>query len=105
MTKKIETILRWGIYACALIPLVIFKDFLAPFHFGKVVVFRTLIEIMGVMYLALILLDRRYLPKTNALFWVLTMFTAVFGITSLTSVNVYQSIMGTLERMGGWFTF
>ncbi len=105
MTKKLETILRWGVYACALIPLVIFKDFLAPFHFGKVVVFRTLIEIMSVLYLALILRDRRYLPKTNALFWVLTSFMLIFGITSLTSINAYQSIMGTLERMGGWFTF
>lgn len=98
-------ILRWLVYACALIPLVIFKDFLSPFHFGKVIVFRILIEIMVVLYIALILQDRRYLPKPNALFWAVTAFTAVFGLTSLTGINVHQSFIGTLERMGGWFTF
>ena len=101
----LESIVRWGVYACALIPLIIFKEFLSPFHFGKVVVFRAFIEILAIFYVALILKDRQFLPKPNLLFWVLTIFTAVFGITSLTSINPYQSIMGTLERMGGWFTF
>lgn len=105
MTKKLETILRWGLYLCALIPLVIFKDYLSPFHFGKVVLFRALVEVMFVVYVLLILNDRRFLPKTDLFFWIVTAFTLVFGITSLTGVNVYQSIMGTLERMGGWFTF
>ncbi|MEK7582829.1 MAG: tetratricopeptide repeat protein, partial [Patescibacteria group bacterium] len=79
--------------------------FLSPFHFGKVVVFRSMIEVMAVLYLALILQDRRYLPKTNLLFWAITAFTLIFGITSLTGINTYQSMMGTLERMGGWFSF
>lgn len=105
MTNKLVTVLRWGLYLCALVPLVIFKDYLSPFHFGKVVMFRALVEIMLVFYVALILTDRRFLPKPSPLFWALTAFTAAFGITSLTGVNVYQSIMGTLERMGGWFTF
>lgn len=101
----VPKILKWGLYFVALIPLIIFEDFLSPFHFGKVVVFRALVEIMAVLYLWLILSDRRYLPKANFFFWILTVFTVAFGITSLTSVNVYQSVMGTLERMGGWYTF
>ena len=32
--------LRFGIYLTAFVPLIIFKDFISPFHFGKVVVFR-----------------------------------------------------------------
>src|SRR3989344_8387259 len=98
-------ILRWSVYACALIPLIIFKDFLSPFHFGKVVIFRALIEVMAVLYVVLVLRDRSYLPKANPLFWAITAFTLIFGITSLTGVNMYQSVMGTLERMGGWFSF
>ena len=43
--------LRFGIYLTALVPLVIFKDFISPFHFGKVVIFRSLVEILGVAYL------------------------------------------------------
>src|SRR3989344_7431754 len=102
---NLEKIVRWGIYACALIPLVIFKEFLSPFHFGKVVVFRTLIEILAIFYVALILQDRSFLPKPTKLFWAVSIFTGVFGLTSLTGVYPYQSFVGTLERMGGWFTF
>src|SRR3990167_3676007 len=101
---KKEEILRWGVYLVACVPLIIFKDFLSPFHFGKVVVFRSLIEILAIVYLLLILEDRRFLPQRNALLWAITVFVALYGITSATGINPYQSIMGTLERMGGWFT-
>ena len=99
-----EKIVRWGLYAVALIPLLIFKDFLSPFHFGKVMLFRPLVEVLFVVYIMLIIKDRSFLPKPTALFWAVTLFTAVYGLSSLTGVNPYQSFAGTLERMGGWFT-
>ena len=49
-------IVKFGVYAIALIPLVIFSNFLSPFHFGKVVVLRSIIEVLAVFYLILILL-------------------------------------------------
>jgi len=98
-------ILKVGVYFVALIPLVIFKEFISPFHFGKVLVFRSIIEIMAVFYLVLILRDRKYLPKLNPILIVLTIFTAIFGISTLTSINQYLSFWGSLERMGGFWTF
>lgn len=103
--EKLEKILRYGVYLVALVPLIIFSQFLSPFHFGKVVVFRSWIELVSVLYLVLIMKNRKFLPKPGLVFWSVTAFTAVFGITTLTSVNFYQSMMGTLERMGGWFSF
>ena len=97
--------IRWGIYLVALVPLIIFSDYLSPFHFGKVVIFRAWSELLAVLYVVLVMRDRRWLPRATPLFWAVTGFTAVFGLTSFTGVNVYQSVMGTLERMGGWFTF
>lgn len=105
-SATIQTILRWGIYACAfLVPLLIFKDYLSPFHFGKVIVFRAMVEILAVFYVILLLSDRSFVPKRNLFFWSFTAFTIAFGIASIASINAYQSVMGTLERMGGWFTF
>ncbi len=103
--SKLVAILKYGIYAVALIPLIIFSDFLSPFHFGKVVIFRAWMEILAFLYVILILNNRNYLPKINSVFWVVTFFTLAFGLTTLTSVDSYQSFWGTLERMGGWFTF
>src|SRR3989338_9931172 len=99
-----DKIVRWGIYAVALVPLIIFKDFLSPFHFGKVVLFRPWVEMLVVFYVVLVLRDRSFLPKPSLLLWAVTIFTAIFGLTTLTGVNPYQSFAGTLERMGGWFT-
>ena len=97
--------LRFGIYLTALVPLVIFKDFISPFHFGKVVVFRSLIEILGAAYLILILKDRSYLPRRDKIFWAFLFFVAAFTLTTTTSVLRYPSFWGTLERMGGLWTF
>ncbi|MFH1769762.1 MAG: O-antigen ligase family protein [Parcubacteria group bacterium] len=120
--SSLEKFIRWGIYISAFIPLIIaadifyipifktlvsplFTDYLSPFHFGKVIFFRTLVEILGILYLALILKDRSYLPARNTLLWAISAFTGMFLITSLTGVNVGQSFWGMLERMGGFFTF
>ncbi len=98
-------ILKFGVYAAAFIPLVIFSQFISPFHFGKVIVFRSIIEILFVFYLILIWKNKSYLPSRNLIFWAFLLFTLVFGITTLTSSQPYESFWGTLERMGGFWSF
>ncbi len=98
-------ILRWCVYALALVPLIIFSQYVSPFHFGKVVVFRSFIEIMLALYLILAWQFPEYRPRRDKIFWALLTFTAAYSITSLTSVNFYQSFWGTLERMGGVYSF
>lgn len=101
-----ENIIKYGIYLSALIPLVIFSEFISPFHFGKVLVFRSLVEILAVFYVVLLIQKGKvYLPPRTPLFWAVTLFFLAFGLTTFTSVNIYQSFFGTLERMGGWFSF
>ena len=97
--------LRFGIYFTALVPLVIFNDFISPFHFGKVMVFRSLIEILGAAYLILILKDKSYLPRRDKIFRAFLFFTLAFTLATITSVLKYPSFWGTLERMGGLWTF
>src|SRR3989344_7670064 len=83
--SRLATWLRYGIYLTALLPLIIFKDFLSPFHFGKVILFRAWMEILLVGYVALIMTDRCWLPRRDTIFGALTIFTAVFGLATLTS--------------------
>jgi len=98
-------LLRYAIYLVAFVPLVIFSQYISPFHFGKVIVFRTLIEIMAVGYLLLIWRDRSYLPRGNIILWSLLAFTGAFSISTVFGVQQYFSFWGTLERMGGLWTF
>ena len=97
--------IRFGIYLTALVPLVIWKDFISPFHFGKVLVFRSLIEILAVAYVVLILKNRSYLPHRDRIFWAFFFFVLTFTLTTITSVLPYPSFWGSLERMGGLWTF
>ena len=103
--SNLARFLRFGVYLAAFVPLVIFNDFISPFHFGKVVVFRSLIEILGAAYLILILKDRSYLPQRDKIFWTFLFFALAFTLTTATSVLKYPSFWGTLERMGGLWTF
>ena len=38
-------ILKYFVYATAFVPLIIFNEYISPFHFGKVVVFRSIIVV------------------------------------------------------------
>lgn len=103
--SKLATILKWMVCAVAFVPLIIFSNYISPFHFGKVVIFRSLVEIMAVFYIALILRDKSYRPKASVIMWSFLGFALAFSITTATSVLKYQSFWGGLERMGGLFTF
>jgi O-antigen ligase/predicted Zn-dependent protease len=98
-------ILRWGIFISAFLPLVIFSQYISPFHFGKMVIFRSLVEIMAVFYILLIIINKDYRPKWNILLISFSAFTGLYFFTGLIGVNFYNSFWGSLERMGGIFSF
>src|SRR3990167_7276972 len=91
---NIKTILKYLIYASALMPLVIFSQHLSPFHFGKIVIFRSLVEVMFALYLVLVFKDRSYWPRRDKFFWAFLGFTLAYTITTFTRV------FG--ERWSGW---
>ena len=97
-------ILRYFIYAAAFVPLIIFKDYISPFHFGKVIIFRSLVEIMIVLFILLVWRERSYLPKITIVGWAFLFFAVAFSTATITSVIPYSSMWGSLERMGGVFT-
>jgi len=97
--------LRTLVYASALIPLVIFAQYVSPFHFGKVIVLRIVVEAMVVLYVLLAWRHPEYRPKGHPVTWAFFALTCAFTLTTVTSVSPLQSFWGTLERMGGLFTF
>ncbi|RLG23353.1 hypothetical protein DRN85_09500 [Methanosarcinales archaeon] len=99
-------VLRYGLFLCAFTPLILYSQFLSIFHFPKVIVFRSIVEIMLIFYVLLIIGNKKYRPDwKNPLLIAVTVFTGLYILTSITGVNPYRSFWGTLERMGGVFTF
>ncbi len=97
-------IVRYGLYVLLFIPIVIFSQYLSPFHFGKAILFRSGVELLFVVYALLIAKNRNWLPPRTLLFWSITAFTAAYGITSFTGVDLSVSFWGTLERMIGFYS-
>lgn len=98
-------ILKWGIFISLFLPLVIFSQYISPFHFGKMIIFRILVELMAVFYFVLILMDKSYRPKWTPVFVIFSVFTALYFLTGIIGVDFYNSFWGSLERMGGIFSF
>ena len=98
-------LLRGGIFASLFIPLIIFSQYISPFHFGKMIIFRSLVEILAVIYILLIITNKKYLPRWTSIVIALTVFTGLYALTSFTGVDFNYSFWGTLERMGGLFSF
>lgn len=103
----------------AFTPLIIFRNSFSPFNFGKVVVFRSLIEILLVFYVVLVLLCKEarfwnYLwplkikDRINVrglLLWAIFIYTFSYSLSTFLGVNWHQSFWGYWERMGGLFSW
>jgi len=61
---------------------------------------------MLIFYILLIIGRKEHRPNwKNPLLIAVTIFTGLYILTSITGVNLYRSFWGTLERMGGVFSF
>lgn len=104
-SQTLARIARVLVYATAVVPLIIFAQYISPFHFGKAIIFRSIIELLVVVYGMLVIVDRSYAPRMHGLTVAMLTFTAAFGIATATSIVPWASFWGSLERMGGFFSF
>jgi len=105
LSENFAKLLRWGIFVSLFFPLIIFSQFLSPFHFGKMVVFRSLVEMLVVFYIPLVIANKNYRPKWTLILVSVSVFTGLYIFTGFTGINFYSSFWGSLERMGGIFSF
>jgi O-antigen ligase/Tfp pilus assembly protein PilF len=105
LSNAFTKILRWGIFISLFLPLVIFSQYLSPFHFGKMMIFRILVEIMACLYIPLAIADKNYRPKWTMILIGVSIFTFLYFFSGLVGNNFYSSFWGTIERMGGIFNF
>jgi len=103
--KLVYKAVRYGIFLSAFIPLIIFRNAFSPFNFGKVVVFRTFVEILLALYIYLAIKYKNLRPKMSWIFIALTLFTFSFALSAFLGVNSQNSFWGSFERMGGLFSW
>ncbi len=113
-------ILRYGLLLAVFVPLVIFRNNFSVFNFGKVIVFRTLIEILLIAYVILAVRYEEFRPwprfadfkklkllfgPRHIIFAAISLFTLSFSVSTFLGVNLHKSFWGEWERMGGLFSW
>ena len=116
MSKNLEKICLWiiriGSYLILFTPLLLIRQTLFPFIFGKIVVFRIIVEITAAAYLLLIIYPAysggvnrpQYRPRWNGLTIAVTIFIFVLIFTSLVGLDIQRSFWSSQERMTGILT-
>lgn len=87
-----------------LTPLVVASHYYFPFITPRNMYFRTLVEILVIVYLALIAHNRAYLPRKNILWILLSLFAIALTISSLAGGDFSYSMWSNYERMEGLVT-
>lgn len=106
MKSILEKVIKVLIYITFFIPLVVVpSSFIFPFIVPKILLFRTLVEIMlGAYALLLIINWQEYRPKLSAMNLALGAFLLSFAISTFAGVDAYHSFWDNHERMLGLFT-
>lgn len=104
MSKKIYlNILRVGVFVSLLCVFFVFKNLLFPFITSKQIPFNIIMEILFVVWMALIVKFPETRPKWSYITFGMTAFFAIMVLSCFTGVDFNLSFWGDVERMLGAF--
>lgn len=93
--------IKIGIFLVLLVPLVVTKFGIYPIVSSKAIYYYVLIELILLLYIWLLLIKKRYLPKISPVFISVLIFIEIAVLSTLRSINPWRSFWGTMERMEG----
>lgn len=95
------SIIKWGLFACLFMPLIVSGNFIFPYIFPKQAFFQIIVEIVFGLYLLLAFKNQDYRPRSSWLFKALLAYFVVMVLSSIFGVNAYHSFWSNYERMAG----
>jgi O-antigen ligase len=106
--KNTISFMRTGILVLAaltsLLAVYIAGGLFFPFITGKAFIFRTLVELMLLLYIPLAVVAPEYRPKKSLGLYAYGAFMIVLLVANLQGVNVSNSLWSNFERMEGYVT-
>jgi len=103
-----EKILRWivlaGLFSMPFVVFVVANSTFFPFVVAKNLVFRTLVEIMFVAWVALAAIEPRWRPKNSKVLIAVASFVGVVALADILGMNPLKSVWSNFERMEGLIT-
>ncbi|HYF29448.1 MAG TPA: O-antigen ligase family protein [Candidatus Paceibacterota bacterium] len=104
MAKVTKYIVLGALFLVPFLPLYVANAQFFPFITGKGFLFRILVEIAFVGWVALAAMDKRYRPQFSWLLAIFGAFTLWIFIADLFAVNPHKALWSNFERMDGFVT-
>ena len=94
--------IKYGLFACLFMPLIVSGDFIFPYIFPKQAFFQIIVEILLALYIFLAFKDPRYRPsRFSWLFKAILAYLVVMILSAIFGENTYHSFWSNFERMAG----
>lgn len=101
----LENFIKYGIFACLFVPLIVTPFTLFPFVFGKATSFQIIIQFLFAGWLLLVYLNRKYFPRPSIIIFALCAWFLALLLSTITSANPFRSFWSTIERREGLILF
>lgn len=102
-SDKVVWFTKAGLTALLLTPLIVTSGPYFRSPMGKAIAFRVGVEVLLVLYVAIVLKDRKSLPPRSPLLWVVFAYLTLLVVATVVSLDPHRSWWGSLARMDGTF--
>src|SRR3989344_2417524 len=103
--EKIERFLvshmKVGLALLACTPLLVGPIGVTFGEYPKALFFRSLVEVLLILYIFLVIRKSEYLPKNTILLWGVVAFVGVIFLSAITGIHFERSFLGDLDRSEG----
>ena len=96
--------IKIGLWLVPVLPLYVPTSLIYPFTTGRNFAFRIIVEVVFILWLGLIALDRSYRPRGTIILHAISLFLFVTFIANILSPNPWRAFFSDYERMGGFIS-
>lgn len=86
-------------------PFIMIETYFFPFITGKAFYFRILVELMALLYILYVFIDKSVRPRITPIAIAISIFTLVLGLATIFAEDPLKSFWSNYERMEGYILF
>ncbi len=97
----LKNIIKFVLAVSFFAPLIVAKGFFFPFIVPKTIFFQSLVQVALLLYIFLVISNKKYLPKLDLLSKSVLVFYFIYVMSAIFGENIFRSFFGNFERMLG----
>lgn len=104
MEKTLRNTIYGGLALLLVVPMVVTSSMYFPYITGKNFLFRIIVLVIGFLWVALVIKNKRYSPRKSGILYAFGGWVFVMLIANVFGENPIKAFWSNYERMEGWVT-